>query len=687
MIAHPALCAPAQFGTVALAVLLSAHPALAQQRPFTYDEARRVASVSSPQPSPDGKTVAIVVTRLNFADNRNESELFAVDVASGSTRQLTHGRHVVGMPRWSPDGNTLAFLARDSVSDMQVWLLSMQGGESRQLTRVAEGVAHFSWRPDGGAIAFASTDPAPTREGEARHVATFRIGEQDLFLREELRPQHIWIQALDGTEPRRVTSGSWTLEFVLPPGSPPSRLSWSPDGRSIAFTRMPAALTGKSDSVNVAVVDVTTGAIRSLTGAKAFQNSPVYSPDGAFISYWYPREGRYDLGWVNEVHVAPATGGTGRSITRALDRNFYSAEWMPDGKAMLVTANDQTRVGVWLQPLDGAARRLDLGELVVNGAYGYEIAVARTGAIAFVATTPSRPPELYVMDSPAAKPRRLTDFNAWATQVAFGRMERVTWKGPDSLQTFDEDGVLVYPPNFNPSSKYPLVLVIHGGPTSASKTGFAVLPQLMVREGWVVFMPNYRGSDNLGNAYQSAIVGDWGAGPGRDVMAGVTELRKRAWVDGTRTAVTGWSYGGYMTTWLAGNYPDQWTVAMAGAPVTNFEDQYNLADGNVAWRYLFGGSPWVGDFAKLYREQSPITYATRIKAPTLIMSNMEDFRVPPTQAMALYRALKDNGVTTEFIGFPGRTHASGDPVNAMERNRLWLEWVKKHLAPQPRVQP
>jgi dipeptidyl aminopeptidase/acylaminoacyl peptidase len=156
-------------------------------------------------------------------------------------------------------------------------------------------------------------------------------------------------------------------------------------------------------------------------------------------------------------------------------------------------------------------------------------------------------------------------------------------------------------------------------------------------------------------------------------------------VDGSRTAVTGWSYGGYMTTWLAGNYPNEWKAAIAGAPVTNFEDQYNLADSNIGWRYLFGGSPWVGDNAKMYKAQSPITYATKIKAPTLIMSNMEDFRVPPTQAMALYRALKDNGVTTEFIGFPGRTHASGDPVNAMERNRLWLEWVKKYIT--PRVQP
>jgi len=249
----------------------------------------------------------------------------------------------------------------------------------------------------------------------------------------------------------------------------------------------------------------------------------------------------------------------------------------------------------------------------------------------------------------------------------------------------EADGVVVYPPDFDPSRRYPLVLNIHGGPTSASKANFSTLPQLMAAEDWVVFMPNYRGSDNLGNAYLAAIQGDWGPGPGRDVMAGIAELRKRPYVDGKRTAVTGWSYGGYMTSWLIGNYPDEWTVAMAGAPVTSWEDQYNLSDGSVSTRYVLGGSPWTGDRQRISREQSPITYATKIKAPTLVMANIEDFRVPPSQAMSLYHAMKDNGVETEFIAFPGRTHSSSDPVNSRERTRLWVDWVKRHLEAAPAV--
>jgi dipeptidyl aminopeptidase/acylaminoacyl peptidase len=163
-------------------------------------------------------------------------------------------------------------------------------------------------------------------------------------------------------------------------------------------------------------------------------------------------------------------------------------------------------------------------------------------------------------------------------------------------------------------------------------------------------------------------------------MAGVAELRKRAYVDSKSTAVTGWSYGGFMTTWLLGKYPDEWQAGMAGAPVTDWVEQYDLSDGNVQVRSSFGGSPWRSEFAEAYRAQSPISYATKIKAPTLIMANLEDFRVPPTQSFALYHALKDNGVETQFVAFQGRTHASGDPVNVRERTQLWLGWIRSHLS-------
>jgi dipeptidyl aminopeptidase/acylaminoacyl peptidase len=657
---------------------LAAIPLAAQQQRFSLDQLRRIVNVSGVQLSPDGRTAVVTVSRPNYETDRFESALHAVDVATGASHQLTFERKSVASPRFSPDGRTLAFLAPDSADRMQIWLMPMTGGDARRLTSHRTGVEHFSWRPDGGAIAFASSDSVLKREGEgARHLTTFTVGDQDLFLRQAIQPQHIWLVDTNDRSTRRLTNGAWSLEFVLPPGSSPSELSWSWDGRTIAFAQVVAPQSGKLDSVHVRLLDVATGATRPLTSARRFENNPVFSPDGNTVAYWQPREGRADLGWVNEVHIASASGGsTPRSVTRALDRNLFGAQWMPDARSLLVVGNDATGVGAWIQPLDGAARRLDTGNLVINGAFGYDIAVAsKSGTIAFTATTPDRPSELYVMDTPTSKPRKLTDFNAWSRDVAWGKLERVTWKADN----FEADGVIGYPPGFTPEKKYPVVLLIHGGPTSASKLSFSSLAQLMAAEGWIVFQPNYRGSDNLGNAYQAAIVGDAGAGPGRDVMAGVAMLRNRPYVDGSRTAVTGWSYGGYMTSWLIGNYPTEWRAAMAGAPVTSWEDMYNFADGSVTIRYIFGGSPWTEGRMKAYREQSPITYATQIRTPTLVMSNMEDFRVPPTQAFALYRAMKDNGVETEFVGFTGRTHASADPVNSRERARLWVDWVKRHI--------
>ncbi len=662
----------ALLGSLALAPLARA------QAPYTLDHTRKLVGVGGVDVAPDGKTAAFVVSRPNYITDKNESQLYAVELAGGAPRALTPSRKVVAAPHWSPDSRTLAFMAPDSAGLMQVWLLPMTGGEARKLTAHVTGVEQYSWRPDGGAIAYGAEDEDPKKEGEEKFKTTFEVGAQDLFLRKPIRAQHIWVMPVNGGDAKRITSGTWTLEFVLPPGSPPSGLSWSPDGSKIAFAQTVAPESGKLDSTHIAIVDVATGTVSPLTGARLFENNPVWSRDRTTIAYWQPRDGKGNIGYENEVHIVSASGGTGRSITRALDRNLFGAEWMPDGKSLLVVGNDRTTTGVWIQPVDGAARRIDLGDLVVNGAFGYDIVVARTGALVFTATSPTRPSELYVMDSPTSKPRRLTDFNAWISEVALGKMERVTWKADQ----FEADGTLTYPPNFDPGKKYPLVLVIHGGPTSASKLSFSSMPQIMAADGMIVFQPNYRGSDNLGNAYQSAIWNDAGAGPGRDVMAGVAMLRAKPFIDRTRTAVTGWSYGGYMTSWLIGNYPNEWTAAMAGAPVTNWEEMYNLADGSLTIRHSFGGSPWTEGREKAYQAQSPVTYARKIRTPTLVMSNMEDFRVPPTQAMALYRAMKDNGVETRFVGFQGRTHASSDPVNGRERTRQWVEWVKEKLAPK-----
>ena len=283
------------------------------------------------------------------------------------------------------------------------------------------------------------------------------------------------------------------------------------------------------------------------------------------------------------------------------------------------------------------------------------------------------------MSSSTASPKRLTNLNAEVAGLALGRTEVVTWQSDG----FTHNGIVTYPPDFSNNQKYPLVLVIHGGPTAASLETFATNAQLMAAKGWVVFQPNYRGSDQIGNVYQRAIVNDAGAGPGRDVMAGVEALKQRGFVDASRIAVSGWSYGGYMTTWLLGHYTG-WRVAVAGAAVTDWLDQYNLGDANVRRGSAFGGSPWTDPKRmQAYIEQSPITYAAKIRTPTLVMSDTQDYRVTPTQSYKLYHALSDNGVPTKFIAYPIYGHNAADPVRQRDVQRRWIEWIEQYFHEPP----
>src|ERR1700682_3424291 len=217
--------------SVLIILALSASSLAAQQR-FSLEHLRRIIGVSGVELSPDGRIAVVTVSRPNFESDKYDQELYAVDVATGTTHQLTFDRTHVSSPRFSPDGLTLAFFAQESADRSQIWWLPINGGEARRLTSHVTGIEHYAWRPDGSEIAFASADSAPKQAGEGRHLTTFHVGDQDLFLREAIQPQHIWVGSANKGTPRRLTNGPWTLEFVLPPGSSPSSLSWSKDGKT-----------------------------------------------------------------------------------------------------------------------------------------------------------------------------------------------------------------------------------------------------------------------------------------------------------------------------------------------------------------------------------------------------------------------------------------------------------------------
>ena len=648
----------------------------AQAHHIELNDYAKVTSVSDPQISPDGKSIVFVVSRVDVEQDRSDRQLVLMEIPTGMQHVLTYERKGVGSPRWSPSGDRLAFVAVDGAgkdAKPQVFILLMAGGEARKITEAPNGIEQFAWRPSGQEIAYVTSDEPENKKEIEKHHDAFEVGDNDFLATEAALPSHIWLIVADGGKAKRLTSGTWSLPKSAPPSSPASPISWSPDGMWLLFTRQEHPHQGDSDLTTIQVLNVESGEIHKLTKHEKFESFGLFSPDGSHVAYWYPRDS--DPNNENEIFVTETAGGDGSDATRSIDRDLLRAIWMPDGNSLLVGGHDGVKTSLWLQPLVGAAKKLQLGDISPSWLFWVDAFVGRKGEIAFTGSTPTQPSELYYLSSANDTPRRLTDFNHEIASLALGKAEKFEWKGPDGFQ---EDGVLFYPPDFQKDHKYPLVLIIHGGPTASTTTQFSFLTQLMVAHEYVVFSPNYRGSDNLGNAYQRAIYNDAGDGPGRDVIAGIDALKKLGFIDANKIGVTGWSYGGYMTSWLIGHY-QIWKAAMAGAPVTDVYDEYNLSDGNVSGRYSFKGSPYVGDNLKDYRAQSPITYAAQMKTPTLIMHDTGDARVTITQGYSLYHALKDNGVPVKFIAYPVAGHFPGDPARAMDVDRRWVEWMDQYL--------
>jgi Tol biopolymer transport system component len=393
---------------------------------FDVGSLGQLVRVADPQISPDGKTIVAVVSRPNYDDDRYDAELVLIDVASRKQRVLTRDRRGVSFPRWSPGGGRLAFLATVGTNP-QVFVMSMSGGDPAQLTKAPTGVQQFAWRPDGQALAFAATDEAPKKTGEERHNDVFEVGNNDFLTTSAPRPTHLWLVPAAGGEARRLTSGTWTLPVSHPPSSPASPIEWSPDGKSIAIVKVVDAYSGDADQSAIQILDVASGSARALTGRSRHEGYPLYSPNGSQLVYWFPRDGQSKN--VNEIHLTRTSGGEGGSITRAIDRNIARAIWMPDGKSLLVGGNDGTGTGLWIQPVDGPARRIPLGKIAVAGSFWMDISVASTGEMAFAGSEPLHPPEVYYLASASGPAKRLTDFNQAVASLELGKTETVEWDG------------------------------------------------------------------------------------------------------------------------------------------------------------------------------------------------------------------------------------------------------------------
>ncbi|MBV8603907.1 MAG: S9 family peptidase [Pelomonas sp.] len=666
----------ARLTTLALA-LLAASAASAAPAAFQLADLQKIVHLSEARISPDGKQVALIVATPDWKTDKPRLELDLVDVASGARRVLTQGREGLASPRWSPDGSRLAFLAEfklpaadagDDPADeatAQVFVLAMNGGDAQRVTAAPRGVDAFAWSPDGAQFAYTTPDAAPNAKAIKAYDDAIEVTDNHFLTRVALTPSHLWVVASTGGAARRLTEGAYSLQTDQQDA--PSAPVWRADGRAIAFTRYPGPYWGASfkSVLETIALDGAAEPVELAPAQGAAQ--ALYAPGGVALAYQRPRGGDQN----NGAAVYVVANGTTRDATAALARNVEGYAWL-DAQTLLLASAEGTHGALWAQPLGGAARRIELGAVEASA----DLSVSNGGAIAFVGKTPTHPAELYVLDRVTAAPRQLTHLNAFAEALALGASETVEWQGPGG---FHEDGVLTYPVGYEKGRKYPLVLELHGGPEAASLIGFAPLTQLLAAAGFLVFEPNYRGSTDLGDAYQHAIFRDTGDGPGKDVMAGLAAVEKLGIVDTQRVGVSGWSYGGYMTAWLSGHYPDTWKAAVAGAALTDWVMDYTLAYYQQGDTYFFGNSPWSAEGHEIWRAQSPIASAAKVKAPTLILGDVGDPNVPLVNSYEWYHALRDAGVEVRFFAYPVDTHFPADVVRQTDVFRRWVGWMSDHL--------
>lgn len=636
----------------------------------------RLVDLEEPAIAPDARRVALLAITADAGRGGYENALVLVDAHTGAITTLVRGNDVA-VPRWSPDGSRLAYLARPSGDAARQLFVRDARGRTTRLTRARGDVIDAAWSPDGRELAYVAADPPSGG-------TYFFAGDNDYTATALTPSDHLWTVAATGGASRRLTAGSWTIAPTDPGGIFSPQIAWTRDGRRIAYARVENTFSGDDERSTIWQIDVTTRATRKLTKHPEFELAPAYSPDGNRLSYWYPRNGDYNS--ENTVRLLENAGDA--PLAPMLDRNVAGALWFSDSKSLLLCAADRTQNVLWRVDLDGRTQLLPLGDLhAVCDPYssstfdaGIAADIARDGTVAFVATSATTARELYYLPAGSTRPRQLTHFNAFLSHVAKGTMSELRWTGPDG---FAEDGVVTYPPSFETSTdKYPVVLLIHGGPGLSSSCDFVwedwPLAQMIASRGYIVLQPNYRGSDNLGNAYMTAIVRNTVVGPSADILAGLDALARQPRVDASRVAVSGWSYGGELTSWLIG-HDHRWKAAISGAAVNSEFDEYNLSTSNVQDRYPLGTTPYADGGWQVYWQNSPITYFAQITTPTLIWGTTQDPVVPITQSYALYHALSENNVPVRFAVFPASSHGPANPRQTADLTGLWLDWLDAHL--------
>jgi dipeptidyl aminopeptidase/acylaminoacyl peptidase len=646
-------------------------------RPIGPDAIYSLVGVADPHFTTDGQGLAFVRSWIDRGTMEGWSQIMLMTLSDGRTEVFTQGMHD-SFPRFSPDGRYLAFLRRHDNQPRQVWLMPVHGGEARQLTHAPGGVAEFAWSPDGQRLVFAAdVDPDRLPEGHdvkkeprVKVVRRLRYRYDTLGWRGEAQ-RHLFLIDVAGGDARQVTDGDW--DDLSP--------AWSPDGRHIAFIsgrRSERDIRAYSEAY---VVPVSGGEPTCWSGDLYSIGALAWSPDSrhlVVVASDDPNGSTASQGWLFVL-------GPGQVLQRITDDAFRPAtgfypimsapelRWTADGRILLI---GDVRGESYLYELPAAGGS---AQPIAGG--GFQ-ATALTldqeaGRSVLAATPPDSPGGLYLVEASGGSLKRLTDDNRdYFVESPPARLEKFSIH----RQGLEIECRLWLPPAFDPTQRYPLVLDIHGGPNSAFYDAFNLPQQVLATAGFVVLAVNPRGSTTYGNAFSMAVLGDWGGEDYQDLMAAVDATASRPYVDATRLGVHGYSYGGFMSSWIIG-HTSRFKAAVVGAPCIDLPSMYGTSDigvsfGEVQWR----GTRWEALAQAV--ERSPLTYAPAVETPVLLLHGEADLRCPIEQGEQYFVALKRHGKVVEFVRFPDCSHLFlrvGHPKMREEYLHRMLAWFQRYL--------
>lgn len=651
--------------------------------PFTIDDLLKVKRVSDPQLSPDGKWIAYVITVVNKEANSRNSDVWIVPTAGGEPRRLTSSEKSDDRPRWSPDGRTIAFQSTRSGSS-QIWTISAEGGEAKQVTNLPMEASGQIWSPGGKRLAFVS-DVYPECQTNECNEKTFKEHEQSkvkarllthLLFRhwtswKDGKRSHVFITNSDGSgEPKDVTPG----DADVPPFSlgGPEDYAFSPDGKDLAFTRNNGAVEAVSTNTDVWAVSLTEPGAQAvrLTTNPAADGGPLYSPDGRFIAFRAQRRPGFESDrW--QLMLFDRQSQQIRSLTENFDCWVDSYAWSPDSRKLYITGDDRGRVPIWVVSADAPG----VPKPIVEGGSNSDVGVSRDGGtIVFARSTLTTPAEIYRAAADGSNVAAVTHTNdAFLAPFKLRAGEDVWYTGAAGARVH---GILVRPADFNPSAKYPVLLLVHGGPQGAwsDSFGYRWNAQVFANGGYIVFMPNPRGSTGFGQTFLDEISGDWGGKVYEDLMKGADYVESLSYVDRARTGAAGASYGGYMMDWFLG-HTDRFKAIVSHAGVFNLTSMYGVTEELWFPEWEFRGMPWTNP--EMYDRWSPHRFVKNFKTPTLVTHGEIDFRVPIGEGLQLFTALQRMSVPSQMLDFPDEGHWINKPLNSERWYKTVLAWLDR----------